>query len=225
MKVYGFIDTIGQPTAPAVICIVYDEEITMSHPLHQAIGEALDNAKLKECEILKDQACGGDQNIPLFVGKSKSNTTEYCNIDLLVLKNDRIRVIIEIEETNILPTKICGKFLTSALASCYRHSKHGNSEICMGESVLFIQVVDSSKLKKGKTSKPKQFENIMTSIKAILPLKNTTITDYRLFLVAGVQDESKVQAIVREIKKAVCILPNQQLQTDAVAPYAPGSCR
>lgn len=180
----------------------------MSHPLHRAIGKALDAARLDGCEIVKDPACGGDQNVPLFVSKSKSHATEYCNVDILVLKGGRIRVIVEIEETNILPTQICGKFLTSALTSCYLHAKHGNSEVCMGESVLFVQVVDSSKLKQGKTSKLRQFEYIMDSIRAILPLKNSTITGYHLFHVAGANDTARVQEIVRDIKKAVCVSHN-----------------
>ena len=50
----------------------------------------------------------------------------------------------------------------------------------MHDSVTFIQILDSSKLK-AKTSKFTQWENLEHSINNILPVKKSNITDYRLF--------------------------------------------
>lgn len=153
----------------------------MAHPLHKAIGRIVTGNLLPEYEVLKDPACGGRQNIPLFCSNKKSQQTEYCNVDLLIVKSNKIKVIIEIEEANIKPTQICGKFLTSALSSFYIHEDEDNSIYSMDASVLFIQILDTSKLKKDKTSKIKQWENIERSIIRIIPVESSKIDDYRLF--------------------------------------------
>ena len=99
----------------------------MKHPLHKAIGDMFTGGLLPGYEILKDPACGGEQNIPLFCSEEKSNQTKYCDVDLLIVKSNKIKVIIEIEQANIKPTQICGKFLTSALSSFYIHEDEDNS--------------------------------------------------------------------------------------------------
>lgn len=50
----------------------------------------------------------------------------------------------------------------------------------MDDSVTFIQIVDTSKLVKDKTSKFKQWKALEESINRIMPLKNSKITSYRL---------------------------------------------
>lgn len=153
----------------------------MEHPLHKSIGDMFTGDLLPGYEVLKDPACGGKQNIPLFCSDKKSNQTEYCNVDLLIGKSNRIKVIIEIEEANVKPTQICGKFLTSALSFFYIYEDKDNKVYSMDDPVLFIQILDTSKLKKDKTLKIKQWENIETSIRRIIPVESSKIDDYRLF--------------------------------------------
>lgn len=171
----------------------------MAHPLHKAIGGIVTGNLLPGYEVLKDRACGGKQNIPLFCSEKKSNQTEYCNVDLLILKADKIRVIIEIEEANIKPTQICGKFLTSALSSFYIHENKDNRVYSMHDSVSFIQILDTPKIKKDKTSKIEQWKNIEESIKKIIPVKDSKIDNYRLFygevLEFGVNGEKRKELI------------------------------
>lgn len=63
------------------------------HPLHKFIGELIDDDAISSpFKIVKDPACGGRHNIPFFCSKKKSNKTEYCNVDLLILKNNKIKV-------------------------------------------------------------------------------------------------------------------------------------
>ena len=57
--------------------------------------------------------------MPLFFQGPKSRETTFCNADMILLKNGRVKVIFEIEETNIKPTQVFGKFLTSALSKFY----------------------------------------------------------------------------------------------------------
>jgi hypothetical protein len=124
------------------------------------------------------RACGGNQRIPLFYDREKSRETEYCNVDLLVLKENKIKAI-EIEESNVKPTQTCGKFLTSALARYYIHENKENEPVEMNNYVAFIQIVDTSKLKKN-SAKPKQWKALERSIQGILPLRNSRITSYML---------------------------------------------
>ena len=155
----------------------------MQHPLHKIVGEiveeCIDSNEFPNCKIIKDPACGGQQNIPLFCSEKKSNATEYCNVDLLILKDNRIRVIIEIEETDVKPTQICGKFLTSALSSYLIHKPVNSKPISMGESVLFIQILDALKVKE-KGHKIEQWKNIQKSIRNIIPVRDSKIGNYRL---------------------------------------------
>ena len=149
------------------------------HELHMTIGDLIEDNLGETDQLVRDQACGGNQQIPLFCSDKKSRRTEYCNVDLLVIKDGKIRVIVEIEESDVKPTQICGKFLTSALARYYIHETEDNVPIGMHDSVAFIQVVECSSLK-SLSAKPYQWKNLESSIRNILPLKDSNIKEYRL---------------------------------------------
>lgn len=153
--------------------------LIMEHPLHKIVGEYIGSHKFPNCKIIKDPACGGEQNVPLFCSEDKSNKTEYCNVDLLILKDDKIRVIIEIEETDIKPIQICGKFLTSALSRYFIHECKNNVPVGMSDSVSFIQILNTARLKAG-AAKIGQWENLEKSIMNILPIEGSKIRKYKL---------------------------------------------
>jgi hypothetical protein len=164
----------------------------MSHQLHQQIGKLIEDAvkAFKGLKIIKDPACCNKegtnlQHIPMFCKDVKNRKTRYCCVDLLILQDDKIRVIVEIEESDIKPTQVCGKFLTSALSNYYIHDNDGDPKE-MAESVAFIQVLDSSKLK-DRSVKLDQFYLLEESIQNILPLKNRRIKKYKLF--TGTKDD------------------------------------
>jgi len=148
------------------------------HPLHELISELANEAIPSYCTKVIDPACQGDQCIPLFCSDHRSLETRICNVDLLVLHSNRIRLIVEIEESNVKPTQIAGKFLTSALASHFIHDRHGDSAISKDQRVVFFQFVDTTRLKV-KSAKRRQWRNIERSIQSILPLGG--IEEYRLF--------------------------------------------
>lgn len=178
----------------------------MSHPLHARIGEGLRSARVEPYVLVLDAACGGEQHIPLFVREPKSNATELCNLDVLILGEGCVRGIVEIEEASILPTQVCGKFLTSALASFYHHRHHGDRPIPIREA-FFLQVVDSSKLKRDKTSKLEQFDYIKGAIRGALPLQGSGVTSYELIAVAGANDTEGISSAVRWIEDTIAALP------------------
>ena len=160
----------------------------MAHPLHKLVGdyvtEYIKSRNLTHYKIIKDPACGTNvgnnrQNIPLFCSSKKSNKTEYCNVDVLILRDNKIYIIFEIEESTINPTRICGKFLTSALSTYVIHDMTSAEPIPMSSSVWFIQIMNTSNLKTA-TSKFVQWENIKTSISNIIPVKGSSIDRYEL---------------------------------------------
>jgi len=167
----------------------------MDHPLHLSIGNEVKRQINGSVSLVRDEACGGSQHIPLFCGTERSRVTQLCKVDLLVIKSDRVSVIMEIEESGFNPTKICGKFLTSAIATHFIHDSERNHVIPYDEKVLFVQVLDGSKFLKPGTSKRKQGELIATEIGRQLPLKASHIAEYRLFIVDGVQDTAGIKKI------------------------------
>ena len=160
-------------------CNKFIKEKKMTHQLHKLIGTIIRDNFSEDFKVILDQACGGRQNIPLFFYNKKSRETEVCDVDILIMKNRKVKVIFEIEETNVKPTQVCGKFLTSALASYYIPKDY--EPFGMDKSVLFVQVLDISNLKEGKTKKIKQWQNIEKAIQGILPIKNSNIDNYKLF--------------------------------------------
>jgi len=150
------------------------------HELHKAVGIGIAEADLLGCTVVRDRACGGNQNIPLFSCDEKSRKTEYCDVDLLIVKGNKVRVIVEIEEANITPIQICGKLLASALSSYFIHEEW-STPVEMGDSVLFIQVLGTSRLKLDKTSKMEQCARIEKSIRGVLPIIRSKISCYRMF--------------------------------------------
>jgi hypothetical protein len=166
-----------------------------THPLHRIIADKIGSV-LPPHSLIRDEACGGDQRIPLFYDAEKSRETEYCNVDLLVLKENKIKAIMEIEESNVKPTQVCGKFLTSALARYYIHDDRRNEPIEMDDSVAFFQIVDTSKLE-GNSAKPEQWKALERSIQSILPLRNSRIKSYRLIT------KDELEGLVSLIKQIV----------------------
>ena len=177
----------------------------MSHLLHVAVAEAIKRQLNPPIELVLDQACGGNQQIPLFVGQRKGRDTRMCCADLLVISLGKVRAIIEIEESGFIPTKICGKFLQSAIATHFIHDSRSEVSIPYCENVLFVQVLDGSKCLKPGTRKDIQAELIEQMIRELLPLKKSTITDYRLFFVSGIKDQAGLapigEAVSEHLKK------------------------
>jgi len=79
----------------------------INHPLHEAIGKIA--SEKFGSDALLDSACGGQEHLPFFCCDKKSREIQFCNVDLLVLKDGEVNVIIEIDESNKKPTQVCGK--------------------------------------------------------------------------------------------------------------------
>jgi len=86
-------------------------------------------------------------------------------------------VIMEIEESNVKPLHLFGKYLASAMAKYY---VYGEEEVGMDNSVVFIQILDTSKQKR-KSARNEQWENVKMSIQSIIPVKGSYIKKYKIF--------------------------------------------
>ena len=154
--------------------------LSVKHPLHETIGNIFRKTKwLKsnEYKTVFEEATGEKQRIPLFTSENKSRITWMCNPDLLVIKNGKVKIIVEIEESNLGPTQVCGKFLTSALCTHYFH--HSEEDGIEMENPLFIQIMGTKKLSEN-TSKYYQWTNIQEKIQGLLPNNNIPIQKYAL---------------------------------------------
>lgn len=75
----------------------------------------------------------------------------------------------------------------------------------MGDSVSFVQILNTSELKEDKTAKFNQWENIEDSIKSIVPIKNSKINDYKLFFgnTSDFREENKRKKIIEYITEVL----------------------
>lgn len=177
------------------------EEEKNIHPLHCAIGTHLEIEfrGLAEIKVVRDPACGGSQHIPLFLTEDKSRDNRLCQVDLMILKNNKIKIIIEIEESNIKPTQILGKLFASTIAKYYIHQTENFNKIKMSDDVCFIQVLDTKVLKE-KSKKIKQWENIEEETKKVLEKLDYPINAYKIFY-GKLNDEKLLDDISQYIKK------------------------
>jgi len=173
----------------------------IAHPLHLAVADEIQTWLSCRAELLRDQACGGSQQLPLFVGLQKARDTRMCCVDLLIISANQVRAIVEIEESGFLPTKICGKFLQAALADHFIHDTRREQALSYAPDVFFVQVLDGSKCLKRGTRKKAQAELIENHIRKILPLRG--VTDYRLFFVLGPSDRNGLATVGAAVSSAL----------------------
>lgn len=57
----------------------------MGHPLHLAVADEIESHLNGRAELVRDPACGGSQQLPLFIGQRKARDTRMCCVDLLII--------------------------------------------------------------------------------------------------------------------------------------------
>ncbi|NLE98805.1 MAG: hypothetical protein GX596_12595 [Propionibacterium sp.] len=112
-----------------------------------------------------------------------------------------MKVIVEIEESDLKPTKICGKFLQAALATHFIHDSQVNRVLPYDERVLFVEVIDGSKCLKPHTRQKARGELIESEIQKLVPLDGRGITHYRLFFVGGEGGEQSLGRVGEAVSR------------------------
>ena len=136
------------------------------HKLHQVVGDIVTRNFGEKVKL--DYACCKNmdfkQQLPLFSSEDTSRETQLCKVDMLIVSENKVKVVIEIEESGRIPTKICGKFLTTGLAKLYK--PHKGSALPLASPLLFIQVLSSEGIPE-KSSIPNQLRNIEKAMRKI----------------------------------------------------------
>ncbi len=181
------------------------------HEFHRAIGDLIKQSNIEPKNfpkatpliILKDKACDkGGHTIPLYSSSASVGTPiVLCNVDMLIEVGGKARVIVEIEESNITPIHIFGKFLVTAVSDEYGSKEIGPKQFA--PPMLFIQILKA--VDKPKSLKPSQWDRIANSIHSILlsPLHEKK-WEYQLFQGSKAEfvgDGSKGKLLTSTIKE------------------------
>jgi hypothetical protein len=163
-----------------------------SHTLHSKVGDILRNQIKNEADgisVFCDSDCGGDQYVSLFINE-KDRKNRMCLVDAMIAKDNKVKVIIEVEESDNTPVRIFGKYLASAFSKYYIRGK--DKKDIDDKSVLFIQII----VPKGNqnNSKKEQAELIEAALR-----DNPVgcIKEYNLFCV---EDKNIPNSFVQKIK-------------------------
>lgn len=107
------------------------------------------------CEVLLDSRdCGGDHLIEMFCDDRKTNASQICEVDAVIVVNGQVKVIIEIDGDD-KPRHLCGKLDITTYATL---ASYGCDDYSMADSISFIQILAA--VTKSSSSKSEQRRNI-----------------------------------------------------------------
>jgi len=134
-------------------------------------GEVHDKIRNKIADMLRAKGYDPREShikkgdMPLYFnlrGKSRSET-HFSDADIVVPRGDKIKYIIEIEDSDISPKKIVGDVVATYISNYYGGE---SEEIPISNAILFV-VVNSEKVKK-EGRKKEQFELIKRQLSNVL---------------------------------------------------------
>ncbi len=176
----------------------------MADSLHEVIGDLVEEISSTQCTVFRSPECGGEHTIPLHCLVEGTSETEYCMVDIAIVKNGEVRVIIEIEESNVRPVQIFGKFLASAMSSYFIHGERAII-FPIADSVLFVQILNTSELNLEETSKLGQWDLVKGSVNETLRSIDTKVAEYVLMSgdIADFKSGEERARMCRTLEKAV----------------------
>ena len=166
-----------------------------NHPLHKRVGEIF-----IEClgdKVILDPACGGNQQIPLFIDKTPRNDTKITNVDILVQHNEKI-IICEIDESKYNPNHILGKCFSVEIAKYWKLTDDREMKP-LDKNIYFLQILRTDKLKKA-SKKPEQWNNIETILQGYFPRNKKNIKTYKI-LFGSLKEFSHGNKLENELKR------------------------
>jgi hypothetical protein len=158
------------------------------YELHRAIGHVLRSIEYSDTEVLLDSACGGEGKlIRLYGGGLAGGDSALASVDAALVVNGEIRVVIEIEFSDVPPLYLCGKAFAAALSN---HHVREKTRIPLGDRMMFIQVIqylneqplswpgDKVRRKGKKTSKLPQYVYLEREINKLLQDTRSRVRRY-----------------------------------------------
>jgi len=156
-----------------------------NHELHKAVGNAFKAIiqPLSEFKLELDEACDDSiatkKHLPFFLSINAHNDTEITNVDIMLVKDNSVKLICEIEESDISPNRTYGKVFSAATAIMCRLKNKTRFDV--DKNGIFVQVLSSKSLIKKDSKKVNQGKNIEKAINAILKSNCSWIKEYHLF--------------------------------------------
>jgi len=180
-----------------------------SHLLHETIGRLIrsdDFSNEGKIQVLMDTACDKENRRRISLCKQTTgDPIRYFDVDMLIAIGGRAKVIIEIEESNVKPVQIFGKLFASAFSDYFKYSgQESDIPSPIDKAILFVQILDSSKLNVEQSRKTVQWAHIQRSIQESLKSPYGRIKKYILF--QGTprdfkQDAEKGRRLIEKIKE------------------------
>jgi hypothetical protein len=174
--------------------------------LHRIVFECLSKLDLTDHTLIGDDACGGNQRIPLYPGNIKVRGGALTDPDIIILAQSAVRLIVEVEEEHnghgFSPHRITGKFYTAGLCHYYVPGAAKAAPVPLAAEVTFIQVLNTTGMNT-KSRKPEQYDRIAAAISSSLPFG--CMHDYHV--IAGTLDEflsgAKRDDLCRDVSSAI----------------------
>lgn len=146
------------------------------HRFHRTIGALFNGLVLSaDKKIWLDPACDPDSTgvVTLFHGPG-SDEVRFCLVDILITLPNMV-VIVEIEESDVKPLHLFGKFYASAF------STHFNGQDISKLPLFFIQVLDTSEINLKEGQKSKQWDRIEQILRGQAANWPERTVSYKLF--------------------------------------------
>jgi hypothetical protein len=154
-------------------------------------------------KVFCDPACiesGNKMRLPLFAGE-KSSAARMCNVDLLVIVGDQVQIIIEIDESSIRPTQIFGKFLQAVASDYFSLGGRKSKRYPLADDLLFLQVLDGSRLHPTKSRKLDQAKVISARIGELMSHKSGL--KYHALYWKGTEECECLQMVGEHVRNAL----------------------
>ena len=157
------------------------------HPLHKQVAETIFRiGKANSYEVIVDKDCkfngylGVDQQLPFYLSFRPASESTVSMVDVMLLKDGKVKLVCEIEESGFNPTEIFGKLFSTASAKiCRLKEKSKYSIYELDKDSIFVQVISSKDFSED-SKKEKQGQLIENEINHKLNLHNSWIKQYRL---------------------------------------------
>jgi hypothetical protein len=105
---------------------------------HQAVGDILLSIGQSGVQVLLDSACGGTRGaIEFYWDGPPCPSTRLVQPDAILIRGGEIRVVVEIEYSDLRPLYLCGKILATAIS---RYARYDKRLFPISDSLLFLQV-------------------------------------------------------------------------------------
>jgi hypothetical protein len=146
------------------------------YEIHKAVGNILLELRdsITGLEVMLDTTCGGSHTVPLYGLDSGDGSDHLVEVDAAIILGNEIKVVVEIDKSDLRPVALCGKVLGTAISTHYRL---GNTVIGLSESMLFIQVLEKSAANLD-TPKARQCKYLEREIGRFLSAANNRVKKY-----------------------------------------------